>query len=180
MRPSHFLAGTLLSLFALCSLSVASLAQAQVAHAAGAEQVWLWPVEGEHSIRLEYQAPVTEYGRGHRGLDIPVDTGQEVHAPATGIVTYAGTISDRGVLSLRVGDYLVSFEPVTAMVTEGDVVVRGAVLGTVGTGSHCDECVHVGVRRNGLYLSPVKLLGSLPRAKLEVWSDEHWASRAPE
>ena len=180
MRPSHFLAGTLLSLFALCSLSVASLAQAQVAHAAGAEQVWLWPVEGEHSIRLEYQAPVTEYGRGHRGIDIPADAGQEVHAPATGIVTYAGTISDRGVLSLRVGDYLVSFEPVTAVVTEGDVVVRGAVLGTVGTGSHCDECVHVGVRRNGLYLSPLKLLGSLPRAKLEVWSDEHWASLASE
>lgn len=180
MRPPHFLAGTLISLFALCSLCVATLAQAQVARAAGAEPSWLWPIDGEHSIRLEYQAPVTEFGRGHRGIDLPVDTGQEVRAPATGIVTYAGTVAGRGVLSLRVGEYLVSFEPVTAVVSEGDVVVRGAVLGTVGTGSHCDECVHVGVRRNELYLSPLKLLGSLPQARLEMWSDEHWARLAVE
>lgn len=180
MRPPHFVAGTLLSVFALCSLSVASLAHTQVAHATGAEQVWLWPVEGEHSIRLEYQAPITEYARGHRGVDLPVDVGQEVLAPATGIVSYAGTLAGRGVLSLRVGDYLVSFEPLNSAVAEGDVVIRGAVLGTVGTGSHCDECMHVGVRRNGLYLSPMKLLESLPTSKLEVWSDEHWASLAAE
>lgn len=191
MRPPSFLTGSLLSLFAMCSLTAITVAhaqvaqaqvaqtqvpQTQVAQAVGAEQMWLWPVDGEKSIRLEYQAPVTEYGRGHRGIDLPVDAGQEVRAPATGIVTYAGSLAGRGVLSLRVGEYLVSFEPLTASVGEGEVVVRGQVIGTVGTGSHCDECLHVGVRRTGLYLSPMKLLGSLPRASLELWDDAHWAS----
>lgn len=181
MRPPNLLVGSLLSVFALCSLSALSLGQAHAAHAqleqaTGAEQVWLWPVDGEHSIRLNYQAPVTEYSRGHRGIDLPVDIGQEVRAPAAGIVTYAGNLAGRGVLTLTVGDYLVSFEPITPLVSEGDVVLRGAVVGSVGSGSHCDECLHVGVRRKGLYLSPVKLLESLPKAKLETWSDEHWAN----
>lgn len=184
MRPPTFLTGSLLSLFAICSITVVSttqaqLAQAQVSHVAqvaGAEPVWLWPTDGEHSIRLEYQAPATEYGRGHRGIDLPADVGQDVRAPASGIVTFVGNLAGRGVLSIRVGDYLVSYEPLEASVVEGDVVTRGQLLGKVGSGSHCDSCLHVGVRRRGLYLSPMKLFGSLPRANLELWDDAHWAS----
>lgn len=181
MRPPTLFTGSLLSLFALCSLTILSIthaqgAQAQGANIAGAEQVWLWPIEGEHSVRLDYQAPLTEYGRGHRGIDLPVDVGQEVRSPATGIVSYTGMLAGRGVVSLRVGDYVLSFEPLIGAVAEGDVVLRGQVVGTVGTGSHCDECLHVGLRRRGLYLSPMKLLGSLPRASLETWDDTHWVN----
>lgn len=176
MRLPPFLSGSLLSVFALCALSAQSVSQASSAQASGVQQVWLWPLEGERSIRLDYQAPLTEYGRGHRGIDLSADIGQDVRAPATGIVTYAGGVAGRRVLSLRVGDYLLSFEPLATQLSEGDVVVRGQTLGTVATGSHCDECLHVGVRHRGLYLSPMKFLVTLPRARLEAWDDEHWAS----
>lgn len=176
MRSLRILVTSLFGLLAAITLAGVTLAAAPAALASSAELSWLWPVEGEHSIRLDYQAPATEYGRGHRGIDLPVDVGQDVRAPASGIVTYVGNLAGRGVLSIHVGEYLLSFEPLEASVAEGDVVTRGQMLGKVGSGSHCDACLHVGVRRNGLYLSPMKLLESLPKAKLEAWSDEHWAS----
>ena len=181
MRSLTFLTGSLLSLTLVTAIAAVSLGAGQVASATALvspreqlEQVWLWPLEGEHSIRLGYQAPVTEYARGHRGIDLPADVGQQILAPAAGIVTYTGELAGRGVLSIRYGEYLLSFESLASAVTEGDAVVRGQVLGTVTAGTHCDECLHVGLRRKGLYLSPLKVLGSLPKARLEAWDGAHW------
>jgi hypothetical protein len=73
------------------------------------------------------------------------------------------------VLSIRhAGGLLSSFEPVDAVVTEGEAVSRGEEVGTLApSAGHCPiDCLHLGARLDGQYLSPLVLLGGVPRAVL--------------
>jgi len=137
---------------------------------ASAEQTpsWVWPVDGPRTIMRTYDPPLSEYSAGHRGIDISASAGQEVLAPADGVVHFAGTIVDRGVLSLKHGSVLSSFEPLEAFVTAGQLVRQGDVIGRVTAGHDC-ECLHVGARFNGAYLSPLSYLGRLDPAVLLPW-----------
>lgn len=113
-----------------------------------------------------FEAPATPYATGHRGIDLPATEGTPVFAPADGTVYFAGYVVDRPVLTLEHGDYLASFEPVEATVSPGQAVVTGETVGTVGRGEHCAGCLHFGVRYRGEYVSPLLLLGGVPRAVL--------------
>jgi murein DD-endopeptidase MepM/ murein hydrolase activator NlpD len=130
---------------------------------------WDWPGEEPRVILRSFIAPAHRYGAGHRGVDIA--TTGEVRAPADGVVHFTGTVVDRPVLSLaHAGGFLSSFEPVTTTLRTGDAVVRGQVVGEVDTTSttaHCRApCVHFGVRLDGEYLSPLILVGAVPRSVL--------------
>ena len=130
---------------------------------------WDWPVPEPRVVLREFVAPAHRYGAGHRGIDIA--TPGEVRAPADGVVHFAGTVVDRPVLSIsHVGGYLSSFEPVITQLQKGDVVRRGQVVGEVdqnSTRTHCrSPCVHFGVRLDGEYLSPLMLVGTVPRSVL--------------
>lgn len=127
---------------------------------------WRWPVDPPRSIARQYLAPATPYGPGHRGIDIRAPAGT-LYAPADGVVHFAGVVVDRPVLSIRHGDGVISsFEPVAAVVTRGDAVTRGEVIGTVLAG-HCESlCVHVGVRVDGEYVSPMAWFGGIPASVL--------------
>jgi murein DD-endopeptidase MepM/ murein hydrolase activator NlpD len=132
-----------------------------------AASLWLWPVAGAHAVARPYLAPATPYSAGHRGVDLRAEEGAEVLAPADGVVRFAGWIVDRPVLSVtHAGGVVSSYEPVESALAEGDVVRRGDVLGTLVAG-HCREpCLHLGVRIDGQYVSPLLLLGGQPRAVL--------------
>ena len=131
---------------------------------------WQWPVEGPKTISRNYAAPLTPYSTGHRGIDIVARQGDPVFAPDSGTVHFAGTVVDRGVLSLDHGRFLSSFEPVTPTVVEGQRVSRGEVIAYVASSGHC-TCLHMGARENGLYLSPLALLSSIEAAVLLPWRD---------
>ena len=128
---------------------------------------WTWPVDGPRVIARAYLAPATPYGSGHRGIDI--ESGSSVvYAPADGVVHFAGFVVDRAVISLsHPGSVLSSFEPVTTTLVAGDHVRRGEVIGTLD-GSHCAviDCLHVGVRVGGEYVSPLLFFGGVPRSVL--------------
>lgn len=129
---------------------------------------WAWPLWGAHTLDRGFEAPESRYGAGHRGIDIPSSLDAEVRAPADGIVHFAGVVVDRPVLTLDNGDgVLSSFEAIDAHVTEGDVVSRGDVIGTIAFGPHCDaDCLHVGVRVHGEYVNPMLFFGEVPFAVL--------------
>ena len=129
---------------------------------------WTWPVGPVHDLDRSFHAPAGPYGAGHRGIDVAAQPGTAVRAPADGVVSFAGVVVDRPVLSIQHSDGLLSsIEPVTAQVAEGDRVSAGQVVGVVATGAHCsDRCVHFGVRRHGQYISPLLLLGGLAPAVL--------------
>lgn len=132
--------------------------------------VWDWPVDSPHIVVRNYRAPATRYAAGHRGVDLGLAAGTPIRAPDDGVVHFAGFVGDRPVLSIRhEGGLLSSFEPVEATVPQGDAVRRGEVVGTLApSAAHCPgDCLHLGARLDGEYLSPLVLLGGVPRAVLK-------------
>jgi murein DD-endopeptidase MepM/ murein hydrolase activator NlpD len=161
MRGRHsVLAVTLL-------VAMAAVAAPNPVHAAGDPPPgWRLPSLGA-SVVEPFEAPAHEYGPGHRGIDIgPVDG--DVLAPATGVVAFAGTVVDRGVVTIDHGDgWVTSVEPVDPSVTVGEVVRAGEKIGDLDRGGHASTgTLHVGVRRDGEYVNPMLLLGAIPRAIL--------------
>jgi len=132
-----------------------------------AAALWSWPVPPPHPIARPFIAPATPYSAGHRGLDIAAPAGTRVHAPDDGTVRFAGWVVDRPVLSIDHGGGIVSsFEPVEPLVATGDRVVRGQPVGTLVAGHCVTGCLHLGLRVDGAYLTPLLLLGGLRRPVL--------------
>ncbi len=132
------------------------------------EGAWRWPVDGARHVSAAYRAPAHAYGPGHRGMDVTAAVGAPVLAPADGVVAFQGVVVDRPVLTIRHGDGLVStFEPLESSLRPGDPVRRGQEIGRVSTGGHTPPgALHVGVRRDGEYLNPMLLFGTVLRARL--------------
>ena len=122
---------------------------------------WSWPVSLPHPVVQAFTAPEHPWSPGHRGIDVGTPAGSDVTAPDDGVVHFSGVVVDRPVLSMRHPDgVLSSLEPVVSDLVAGDPVVRGQVVGTVQAG-HCPdvECVHLGARIDGEYVSPLMMLG---------------------
>ena len=131
---------------------------------------WAWPLPDPHVVVREWQAPSDDYSAGHRGIDIAAPAGSSVIAPESGTVRFAGRVVNRLVLSIEhAGGLVSSYEPVETTLTKGDQVARGQQLGVVASAStsHCTEsCLHLGVRRDGRYISPMLVLEPPARAIL--------------
>ncbi|QDZ14081.1 peptidoglycan DD-metalloendopeptidase family protein [Humibacter ginsenosidimutans] len=135
---------------------------------ANSHGTWSWPVPGARTVLRGYEAPASRYSAGHRGIDIAAVTGTPVVSPASGTVRFAGVVVDRPTITVATVDgVLISLEPVASPLAAGDVVAGGQSLGRVAAGGHCNAaCVHLGVRVNGDYASPLLFFGGVPRAVL--------------
>lgn len=151
----------------LIALIVALAAIASADPPRHADARWAWPIPAPHAIARPFIAPDGPYGPGHRGIDLRSPAGTRIRAPAAGVVHFAGFVVDRPVLSLRHADgVLSSFEPVDAVVAEGERVHRGQVIGTLLAGHCSSPCLHLGARIDGEYVNPLRFLGGVPRAVL--------------
>jgi len=140
-----------------------------VGHAAGSTTPgYLTPV-----ILEPYEQPEFKWSPGHRGIDLGGTSPQEVTAPASGRVSFRGTVVDRPVISIDHGDgHVSSFEPVSSELKVGDVVTLGQVIGTIADGGHCSQrCVHWGVRLNGEYVDPMLFIVDTRPSILLPWED---------
>ncbi|MCF3105870.1 M23 family metallopeptidase [Streptomyces roseoverticillatus] len=139
-----------------------------------------WPVAGARGGRpllvRVWRPPPVPWAAGHRGVDLVARPGQAVRAAAPGTVSFAGTVAGRGVVAVKhagTGDppLRTTYEPVNAVVKEGDEVAAGQVIGTLQAGpslSHClkgaggasgsGACLHWGLLRGKIYLDPLSLL----------------------
>ncbi|MDR6637726.1 M23 family metallopeptidase [Paenarthrobacter nitroguajacolicus] len=119
---------------------------------------WSWPLAPKPSVLRTFDPPDKPWMSGHRGVDLgPAPDGGQVTSPADGVVTFAGVVVDRPVLTIDHGDGLrSSFEPLTSGLKPGDAVRKGQALGTVEPG-HCGSvtCLHWGVRRGEDYVNPL-------------------------
>ena len=115
--------------------------------------------------RMTGQFPLS---RGHRGIDFPATAGDEVHAVGDGTVYFSGVIAGKPTISIDHGDLLKvaglrvrsTYEPVRSLLTSGERVHRGQVIGTVTHGkSHCNAlCLHLGLKVDReYYLDPTLL-----------------------
>lgn len=126
------------------------------------------PVAGTPAFARPFRAPAQRWSAGHRGLDLSLAAGTPVLAPAPGTVTFAGTVVDRGVVSVLHPDGLrTSLEPVDPEVVVGQQVEAGAALGTLQAGAaHCPprDCLHWGLRDGDRYVDPLSVLSAVPGA----------------
>ncbi|MBO1751550.1 M23 family metallopeptidase [Actinotalea sp. BY-33] len=138
----------------------AARSTSSAAPAAAAESsTYRAPVDGT-VVRL-FDPPPVRWAAGHRGVDLAAGPGDAVMSPSDGVVTFAGRVVDRGVLTVTHPDgRRSSFEPVVAVVVVGQVVAAGEVVATVAPDPvHCaSTCLHWGVREGDEYVDPLSLL----------------------
>lgn len=129
-----------------------------------AEARWSWPLSPKPAVLQPFDPPDKPWMSGHRGVDLgPASDGAPVTAPSDGVVTFAGVVVDRPVLTVDHGNGLrSSFEPLTSELRPGDPVLKGQVIGTLAPG-HCGSvaCLHWGVRRGEDYVNPLGFVEDL-------------------
>jgi murein DD-endopeptidase MepM/ murein hydrolase activator NlpD len=134
--------------------------------------LWGWPLAGQPVVSRPFDPPATPYAAGHRGVDLQGAPGQPVLAAGAGVVSFAGMVAGRPVVSVEHADGLrTTYEPVRPLVAAGRPVDRGAPLGVlVGGHAGCPAtaCLHWGLRRGETYLDPLLLLRP-PRVRLLPW-----------
>lgn len=124
----------------------------------------MWPVGAEPRILRGWEPPASDYGPGHRGVDLAAPPGVPVRAAGAGRVSFAGEVAGRGVVSIELSGtgeppLRTTYVPVRARVSRGDRVAVGAVVGTLQPGAHCpSSCLHWGLLRGDRYLDPLTLL----------------------
>lgn len=135
---------------------------------------WRWPLSGVHTVVEPFRAPAHEYGAGHRGVDLSSSLHATVTAPADGVVAFRGTVVDRPLLTIQHANGLIStFEPLRSALDPGEAVSVGQEIGSVDVGGHTPSgALHVGARRDGMYINPMLLFGDLPQAVLLPCCDQ--------
>ena len=110
------------------ALVLATLAVAPAAHA------WTWPADGP--VLRPFSLSADPYAGGqHRGIDIGANEGTAVRAPASGVVSFVGSVPNggRAVTILTADGYAVTLLQLgSASVTRDAVVDAGSLVGTVG------------------------------------------------
>ena len=144
-----------------CLATVSLLVLAPVSAAAAG--TWAWPVTGP--VVRGFDPPSSPFGSGHRGIDIAVDVGSEVVAPADGVVAFAGPVGGHLFLTIDHGGGLEStYSWLSSLsVRRGDAVVGGQPIALTGPG-HAGaplSSLHLGVRLDDAYVDPLDYLGAL-------------------
>jgi murein DD-endopeptidase MepM/ murein hydrolase activator NlpD len=124
-----------------------------------------WPVEGPiiapFGVRWEADGPTI-----HKGVDIVVPTGTPVYAMSSGNVSFAGTMTDFGLVVLldhRDGISTLYAHLSEILVVKGQAVTRDESLGLSGaSGNATGPHLHFEIRGRGHQLDPVTMLGGPP------------------
>lgn len=122
---------------------------------------WTWPL-GDHTIERPFDPPSSEYGAGHRGVDIPGRAGQTVRAVAVGRVAFAGRVAGIWTITIDHGGERSTYQPVKPSVRAGDAVTAGQPIGRLlGDHPSCRRtCLNLGRLRGDEYLDPADLLAA--------------------
>ena len=129
---------------------------------------WLWPLEplpGEKAVpqvTRPFDPPDRPWLSGHRGIDLAVQQGRRIRAPADGVIAFAGSVAGKDVVSIRHGNLVSTYEPAQSSLPMGTRLQVGAVWGKVeGVSDHCaQDCLHWGLKDDhDHYLDPSAKVG---------------------
>lgn len=134
------------------------------------------PVPPPAVVLTPFRPPAAKWGAGHRGVDLAAAAARPIVAAADGVVAFAGTVVDRGVVSVSHSPALrTTYEPVTPKVRAGQRVRAGEVIGLLVAGHpSCAprDCLHWGARIGAdSYIDPMALITGL-RIRLKPWDGE--------
>ena len=128
---------------------------------------WMWPVDATPAVVRDFDAPASEWGPGHRGLDLAARPGTTVRAPVSGSVSFSGRVVDRVVITITTAEgHKVTVEPVELDQEPPSRIRAGERIGRVAPGHCARGCLHIGLRVDDQYRSPARELGIERRAVL--------------
>jgi hypothetical protein len=114
------------------------------------------PLSPTPTVAHGFDPPDSEFGAGHRGVDLAGRPSQVVGAALPGQVTFAGRLAGRGVVVVSHGPTRTTYEPVRATVRGRRPGRRGTPLGVLelplshcrpSASLHCRFCVRPRPRR---------------------------------
>jgi hypothetical protein len=132
---------------------------------------WSWPVQGPVLLGFTFDPSHPYAGGQHRGIDVGAPTGTPVAAPASGTISFAGTVptSGRSVTIETADGYSVTLTHLGSIgVSKGASVGEGSTVGTAGPSGTPEldvPYVYMGVRVTANaqgYLDPLSFLPALP------------------
>lgn len=111
----------------------------------------------DDAVVVEPFAPIGSYA-GHWGVDVASKVGNDVFAIGHGTVSFAGTVAGRLSVTIDHGGGLRTSYSYLAgtVVSKGDTVKRGAVVGSSGIHGGRDA-FHLSLRSGSTYLNPLVL-----------------------
>lgn len=122
-----------------------------------------WPLHGTTQVVRRFDPPAQPWLPGHRGVDLAAAPGAIVRAAGPGVVSFAGPVAGRPVISVDHASGLrTTYEPVEPAVGAGDAVSAGDPIGRLiagHPGCSAPACLHWGLRQGDVYLDPLALLG---------------------
>lgn len=132
---------------------------------------WYWPLPGKYYLSSLFGArkdPFTGKASNHTGIDIPANSGTEIHAAQDGIVTTVGTNRYHSygfycIISHANGkSTLYAHMKSIPKVSEGQTVTKGQVIGYVGsTGRSTGPHLHFELRLDGVRADALTLYPNL-------------------
>ena len=139
---------------------------------------WVGPLTGKLiAVRTfdgsAYRA--NHYGRAHLGVDLLTEVGDQVFAPADGVVAYVGVINSIPIVVIAHANHgatgkglRTTYLPVKSELMVGDLVRKADSIGKITSEQHFfgRTVLHWGERLNGEYKNPLRRLGApviLPR-----------------
>jgi hypothetical protein len=138
------------------------LTTALPAFAQASDPTWLIPpVDG--GISRHFEAPKSQWGPGHRGIDYLVPEGTSVRSSGWGQVTFAGMVAGSYAVTISHGAGLeTTYSRLSdVFVDSGQVIGAGHWIGEVGRPhSGHPAGLHFGVKLEGGYVDPLDFLGS--------------------
>lgn len=133
-----------------------TVASAAIVSSKGCQASMAWPVADVRVVDA-FDPPPQPWNPGHRGVDLAVESGSGLFAPADGSIAFSGTVAGKSVVTIRHGRLTSTFEPAQTELSVGSRIERGERFATVaGKSDHCDgSCVHWGVKAGDeQYLDP--------------------------
>lgn len=124
------------------------------------------PATGDSSIARvirPFDKPQHNWLKGHRGVDLDIPINGVVRAANSGIITFAGKVAGKPVISIDHPDGLkTTYQPVTTALNAGDLVERGEVIGVLAPSVDGFPGLHWGaLQGKDDYLNPLSLLKPL-------------------
>lgn len=139
---------------------------------AAAEEGWQWPLPDQYAVSATFGTrvhPVSGKETTHDGTDIPAPEGTEVLAAQGGYVFAAGYDAEDGNYLELTHDGGISTlygHLASQSVAEGDTVVQGQSIGTVGaTGAATGAHLHLEFRVDGVAVDGLTYYPDLPLAQ---------------
>lgn len=133
-------------------------------------RAYINPVTGEVTVSKVlrgFDKPDYNWLPGHRGVDLDASVGDPIRSAGDGVVSFSGMVAGTPTISITHADGVrTTYQPAHPLVSQGDQVAEGDVIGTLGNPFDAKPGLHWGAKRGEEYVDPLSLLQA-PRIRLK-------------